>query len=123
MGGRQWVVTWADGFCCDTEKTVMQSFCFPLRGCLWSKDLTDLSRKCSPAHVLESDGLFDPVHLLLVAPAVPPGALLGLLQGVFQGFDSLDCHSQTFLQLGELAAEVCVVPDQLRAAGKGNQVH
>lgn len=123
MGGRQRVVARADGFCCDTERTVAQSFYFPLCGCLWSDDLTDLSGKRSPAHVLDSDGLFDSVHLLLVAPAVPPGALLGLLQGVFQGFDSLSCHSQTFLQLGKLAAEVCVVPDQLRATGKGHHVH
>uniref|UniRef100_A0A3P8V673 Uncharacterized protein n=1 Tax=Cynoglossus semilaevis TaxID=244447 RepID=A0A3P8V673_CYNSE len=33
-----------------------------------------------PGHVLGSDGLFDAVHLLLVALAVTGGVLLGLLQ-------------------------------------------
>lgn len=81
--------------------------------------LTDLCREAPPGHVFGAHSLLDAVDLLLVAAAVPHGVLLGFLQGVLQGFDSLHCHSQTPLQLRQLAAEVGVVPNQLSTVGGG----
>lgn len=83
--------------------------------------LTDLCRVPPPGHVLGPDGLFDAVHLLLVALAVPHGVLLGLLQGVLQGFDPLGRRTQTLLQLGQLAAKIRVVSNQLRAVVESKQ--
>lgn len=85
----------------------------PIPGWNVDRQLTDLRREPPPRHVLGPDGLFDAVHFLLVALAVPHGALLGLLQGVLQGFDPLGRGPQTLLQLGQLAAEVRVVSNQL----------
>lgn len=76
--------------------------------------LTNLCRVAPPGHVLGPDSLFDAVHLLLVALAVPHGVLLGLLQGILQGFDSFGRGSKPLLQFGQLAAKVCVVSNQLR---------
>ena len=76
--------------------------------------LTDLGGEAPPRHVLGTHRLLDAVHLLLVALAVPHGALLGVLQGVLQSFDALRRGPQTLLQFGQLAAQVCVVSDQLR---------
>lgn len=80
--------------------------------------LTDLCRVSSPGHALGPHCLFDPVHLLLVALAVPHGRLLGLLQSVLQSFDSLGSGAQTLLQLGQLATKICVVSDQLKGKTK-----
>ncbi|CAG5896360.1 unnamed protein product [Menidia menidia] len=60
-----------------------------------SRLLTDLGRVASPGHVLGPDGLFDPVHLLLVALAVAGGVLLGLLQCRLQGLDALSRSTKT----------------------------
>ena len=71
-----------------------------------------------PGHVLGSHSLLDAVHLLLVALAVPHGVLLGLLQRALQRLDALGRGTQALLQLGQLTAQVCVVPDQLRREGE-----
>lgn len=78
---------------------------------------TDLGRVGPPGHVLGSHGLLDAVHLLLVALAVPHGILLGLLERALQGLDALRRGTQPLLQLGQLTAQVCVVPDQLGQEG------
>ena len=75
---------------------------------------TDLGRVSPPGHVLGSHGLLDAVHLLLVALAVPHGVLLGLLQRALQRLHALGRGSQALLQLGQLTAQVCIVPDQLQ---------
>lgn len=75
--------------------------------------LTYLSRVSSPEDVLGPDSLFNAVHFLLVAFAVPHGGLLGVSKGSFQSFHSLCCGPQTFLQLGQLTAKVSIVPHQL----------
>lgn len=87
----------------------------PLRVVPCDLQLTDLCGEAPPRHVLGPDGLFDAVHFLLVALAVPHGVLLGLLQGVLQRLDPLGRRPQALLQLGQLAAQVCVVSDQLRS--------
>uniref|UniRef100_A0A8C4HEE6 Uncharacterized protein n=1 Tax=Dicentrarchus labrax TaxID=13489 RepID=A0A8C4HEE6_DICLA len=48
-----------------------------------------------PGHVLGPHGLFDAVHLLLVALAVAGGVLLGLLQSRLQGLDPLSRSTKT----------------------------
>lgn len=77
------------------------------------RPLTDLCRVSSPGHALGPHRLFDSVHFLLVGLAVLHGGLLGVLQSVLQSFDSLCGGTETLLQLGQLAAKVCVVSDQL----------
>lgn len=72
-----------------------------------------------PGHILGSNSLLDAIHLLLVALAVPHGVLLGLLQRALQGLDTLCRGTQPLLQLGQLTAQVCIVPDQLRREGIG----
>ena len=72
----------------------------------------------SPGHVLGAQRLLDAVHLLLVALAVLHGALLGGPQDPLQGLDPLRRGPQTLLQLGQLAAQICVVPDQLEHRGR-----
>ena len=83
--------------------------------------LTDLCGEPPPGHVLGPDCLLDAVHLLLVALAVPHGVLLRLLQGVLKGFNSLGRGTQTLLQLWQLAAKICVVPNQLRAVEESDK--
>ncbi|CAG5971795.1 unnamed protein product [Menidia menidia] len=82
------------------------------------QQLTDLSRRSSSGHVLAPHRLFDPVHLLLVALALPGRRLLGVLQSGFQSFDSLRRGPQTPVQLRQLAAQVCVVSNQLQNTGR-----
>lgn len=81
--------------------------------------LTNLGRVRPPGHVLGSHGLLDAVHLLLVALAVPHGVLLGLFQRALQGLDALRGGAQPLLQLGQLTAQVRVVPDQLQGRTEG----
>lgn len=75
-----------------------------------------------PGHVLGAHGLLDAIHLLLVTLAVPHGVLLGLLQRALQGLDALGRGAQPLLQLGQLTAQVSVVPDQLGWRGRGSQL-
>ena len=70
------------------------------------------------AHVvLGPHGVFDPVHFLLVALAVHHGPLLGVSQCSLQGLNSLSSRPQTLLQLWKLAAQICIVTNQLRDRG------
>ena len=71
-----------------------------------------------PGHVLGPHGLLDAVHLLLVALAVPHGILLGLLQRALQRLHTLSRGTQALLQLGQLTAQVCIVPDQLQGRNR-----
>lgn len=82
---------------------------------------TNLGRVGPPGHVLGSHCLLDAIYLLLVALAVPHGVLLGLLQCAFQGLDTLCRGTQPLLQLGQLTAQVCVVPDQLGQGVEGEE--
>lgn len=75
--------------------------------------LTYLSRVSSPGHVLGANSFFDAVHFLLVSFTVSHGRLLGVPQGAFQSFHPLCCGPQTLLQLRQLTAKVCIVPNQL----------
>ena len=74
-----------------------------------------------PGHVLGPHDLLDAVHLLLVALAVPHGALLGVPQGALQGPDPLRRGPQTLLQLWQLAAQVGIVAHQLCSCRRGGQ--
>lgn len=82
---------------------------------------TNLGGVGPPGHVLGSHCLLDAIYLLLVALAVPHGVLLGLLQRAFQGLDALRRGTQPLLQLGQLTAQVCVVPDQLGQGVEGEE--
>lgn len=75
--------------------------------------LTDLGGVTPPGHAFTAQRLLDPLHLLLVAPAVPLRCLLGSPEYRLQGLDPLSCGSKTLLKLGQLAAEVSVVSHQL----------
>lgn len=71
----------------------------------------------SPAHVFrlgDDGGVLDALHLLLVALSVMGCVLLGLLQGRLQAFDPLSRGPQALLHLGDLTAQVGVVPHQLQ---------
>lgn len=83
--------------------------------------LTDLSGVAPPGHVLGPDGLFDAVHLLLVAFAVACGVLFGLLQGRLQGLDPLSRSTQTLLQFRKLTAQVCIITHQLEEEEQGER--
>merc|ERR550532_1440099 len=73
----------------------------------------NLCRMATTLKVLLSDRLLDPVHLVLVPLPVPHRPLLRLLQRRLKCLHPLHCCPQPLLQLGELAPQVSVVPDQL----------
>ena len=68
--------------------------------------------------ILGPHGVLDAVDLLLVAPAVDHGALLGVPQCRLQGLNSLSSRPQTLLQLWKLTAQICIVTNQLEK-GRG----
>lgn len=67
----------------------------------------------APQGILCPHGVLDAVHLLLVAPAVHHGSLLGIPQCSLQGLNSLSSRPKTFLQLWKLTAQICIVTNQL----------
>uniref|UniRef100_A0A3Q1K323 Uncharacterized protein n=1 Tax=Anabas testudineus TaxID=64144 RepID=A0A3Q1K323_ANATE len=73
-----------------------------------------------PGHVLCPDGLFDAVHLLLVALAVTGGILLGLLQSRLQGLDPLSRSTKTLFQFRKLTCTAS--PFLHRLSSFSNQV-
>ena len=60
-----------------------------------------------------SHGLLDTFHFVLVAFTVLHGAFFGLFERNLQRLDSFHCRLETFLQLGQLASQVRVVPHEL----------
>lgn len=77
----------------------------------------------SAGHVLGSDGLFDAVHLLLVAFAVTGCVLFGLFERRLQSLYTLCCGPQALLQLGQLTAQVSVITHQLDKGRKDVNKH
>lgn len=67
----------------------------------------------APHGVLYPHGVLDAVDLLLVAPAVHHGTLLGVPQCSLQGLNSLSSRPKTFLQLWKLTTQICIVTYQL----------
>lgn len=67
----------------------------------------------APQRALCPHGVLDAVDLLLVAPTVHHGALLGIPQCSLQGLNSLSSRPKTFLQLWKLTAQICIVTNQL----------
>lgn len=84
-----------------------------MHGCTEAYKLTNEGRVSTAGQILCSDYVFNAVHLLLVEFAVACGALFGLSEGVFKSFHALCSHTQTLLQLRQLAAQICVIPHQL----------
>lgn len=80
--------------------------------------LTDLCRVSSAGHVLGSDGLFDAVHLLLIAFAVTCCVLFGLFERRLQSLHALRRRPQALLQLGQLTAQVSIITYQLHREKK-----
>lgn len=68
----------------------------------------------SPTHVFGLDGVFNALHLLLVATFFAGRVLFGLLQRRLQGLDPLGGRPQSLLHLRDLAVKVGVVPQQLQ---------
>jgi len=75
--------------------------------------LCNLCSVATTLKVLLSDRLLDPVHLVLVPLPVPHRPLLRLLQCRLKRLHPLHRGPQPLLQLGKLAPQVRVVPDQL----------
>lgn len=71
--------------------------------------LGNLGCVATARQILLSHCLLDPVHLVLIALAVPHSTFLGLLEGRFQHLDPLHGCAQPLLQLGQLAAQIRIV--------------
>lgn len=81
------------------------------------KSCTDLCCMGASQGALCPHGVLDAVNLLLVAPAVHHGALLGIPQCSLQGLNSLSSRPKTFLQLWKLTTQICIVTNQLEGQG------
>lgn len=75
--------------------------------------LCDLRAWSTTRQILLSNRFLDPVHLVLVALAISHCTFLGVAQRRLQGLDALHRRPQSFLQFRQLAAEVCVIPNEL----------
>lgn len=80
---------------------------------------TNLCCMGAPHGILCPHGILDAVDLLLVAPTVHHGALLGVSQCSLQGLNSLSSRPKTFLQLWKLTTQICIVTNQLEGSYGG----
>lgn len=85
--------------------------------------VTYLCGVSSAGHVFGSHGLFDAVHLQLVAFAVAGCVLFGLFERRLQSLHTLRCCPQTLLQFRKLTAQVSIITYQLKNKGRQHSLH